>query len=320
MITINTTILFFVGFYLLIKGARILIDGASSVARIFNISHWIVGVVIVGIGTSIPELSINLASLYNGMDIGLGTIVGSNIFNTLFILGLSAIIFPLYVSRSWVLRDFFLNFLSVIVAGSVILFPLLGDQSFNGITQEEGLLLLATFLLWMWYMVWRRRNGDEEETTDYKTFAFLTSFFMIIGGILGVFFGGKWVVEGAEALALFFGVSDSLIGLTLISIGTSVPELTVSVSAIIKRERAIAVGNIIGSNIFDFLGILGIIASFGAISFPQDLILDVIIVLVATILLFVSMFVGRRYELSRAEGLIFIFLYILYLVFLFIRQ
>jgi len=290
------------------------------VARIFNISHWIVGVVIVGIGTSIPELSINLASLYNGMDIGLGTIVGSNIFNTLFILGLSAIIFPLYVSRSWVLRDFFLNFLSVIVAGSVILFPLLGDQSFNGITQEEGLLLLATFLLWMWYMVWRRRNGDEEETTDYKTFAFLTSFFMIIGGILGVFFGGKWVVEGAEALALFFGVSDSLIGLTLISIGTSVPELTVSVSAIIKRERAIAVGNIIGSNIFDFLGILGIIASFGAISFPQDLILDVIIVLVATILLFVSMFVGRRYELSRAEGLIFIFLYILYLVFLFIRQ
>ena len=305
-------ILFFIGFYILIKGAKTLVNGAVSVARIFNISNWFIGVVIVGIGTSIPELSINLASVFNGNTIGLGTIIGSNTFNILFILGISALFYPILMKKEWVLKDFVFNILAVIIAAFFIIFPVFGDSDFLGVTRGEALFLLALFVGWILYMFYRKHSN--ESGSDYKIFSVFTSFIMVLAGIVGVFIGGRWVVGGAETIAELFGASESLIGLTIIAIGTSLPELTVSVVALLRKRIGIAVGNIVGSNIFDFLGIIGITALLRPIATFPSVQFDIFAALGAALLLFAFTFIGRKYILSRLEGLIFIAGYIVYLV------
>lgn len=307
-------ILFFIGFYILIKGAKILIDGAVSVARIFNISNWFIGVVIVGIGTSIPELSINIASVFDGNTIGLSTIIGSNTFNILFILGISAIFYPILMKKEWILKDFIFNIIAVIISALFIIYPVFGDKDFLGVTRLEGLFLLFSFILWLLFIFFRKY--DESKEIDYKIFSALTSFIMIIAGIIGVFVGGRFVVGGAETIAGIFNVSSSLIGLTIVAVGTSLPELTVSLVALFKRRTGIMVGNIIGSNIFDFLGIIGGTAVLSPIVVLEPVKFNIFITLGAVLLLFVFTFIfGKKYTLSRFEGLIFILGYILYLVF-----
>lgn len=305
-------ILFFVGFYVLIKGAKILVNGAVSVARIFNISNWFIGVVIVGIGTSIPELSINLASVFNGGTIGLGAIIGSNTFNILFILGISALFYPILMKKEWVLRDFLINIFSVVVTAIIIIFPVFGDNSFLGVTRSEALFLFSLFIGWILYMFYRKHSNDDN--SEYKVFTVFTSFIMVLAGIIGVFVGGRWVVDGAEIIAQLFGASESLIGLTIVAVGTSLPELTVSITALIKRRTGIAVGNIVGSNIFDFLGIIGITALLRPIATFPSVQFDIFAALGATLLLFAFTFIGRRYILSRFEGLVFITVYVVYLI------
>lgn len=305
-------VLFFIGFYILIKGARILVNGTVSIAHIFNISNWFIGVVIVGIGTSIPELSINLSSVFNGNTIGLGTIIGSNTFNILFILGVSAFLYPITMKREWVLKDFLFNIGAVLISSVVIIFPLFGEGEFLGVTRLEALFLLGFFALWIWYM-FHRKHGDEG-VSDYKIFSAFTSFLMVVAGFIGVFIGGRWVVGGAETIAGLFGVSDSLIGLTVVAAGTSVPELTVSIVALMERKTGIAVGNIVGSNIFDFLGIIGLTALLKPIEIFSHVRFDIFAALFATLLLFALTFIGRKYILSRIEGLIFILGYVTYLV------
>lgn len=306
--------LFFIGFYILIKGAKTLVNGAVSVVRIFNISNWFIGVVIVGIGTSIPELSVNIASVFNGNTIGLGAIIGSNTFNILFILGISAVFYPIAMKREWVMKDFILNIAAVLVAAIVIIFPLFGDNGFLGVTRQESVFLLALFIGWIWYMF--RRNHNEEKNADYKIFSAFASFVMVVVGIVGVFVGGRWVVGGAETIAKLFNASPSLIGLTIVAIGTSLPELTVSVVALIKRKTGIAVGNIVGSNIFDFLGIIGMTALLRPVATFPSVQFDIFAALGSAFLLFALTFIGRKYILSRLEGLIFITGYILYLIFI----
>jgi cation:H+ antiporter len=307
-------ILFFVGFYVLIKGAKTLVDGAVSVARIFNISNWFIGVVIVGIGTSIPELSINLASVFNGGTIGLGTIIGSNTFNILFILGISALFYPILMKKEWVLRDFLLNILSVVITAIFIIFPIFGDNNFLGVTRGEALFLFLLFIGWILYMFYRKHS--DEDGSEYKIFTVFISFVMVLAGIIGVFIGGRWVVGGAETIAKLFGASESLIGLTIVAVGTSLPELTVSIAALIKRRTGIAVGNIVGSNIFDFLGIVGITALLHPIATFPSVRFDIFAALGAALLLFALTFIGRKYILSRAEGFLFIACYTAYLVFI----
>ncbi|OGD66219.1 hypothetical protein A2Z61_00120 [Candidatus Campbellbacteria bacterium RIFCSPLOWO2_02_35_12] len=307
-------ILFFTGFYILIKGAKILIDGAISIARIFNISNWFTGVVIVGIGTSIPEFSINIASVFNNSPVGISAIIGSNTFNILFILGVSALFCPISMKKEWVIKDFLFNIIAVVVSAVVIIFPLFGKSGFLGVERIEALFLLTLFIGWSLYMF--NRKIDDEKNVDYKIFSAFSSFVMIIVGFIGVFVGGHWVVDGAETIAVFFNASPALIGLTIVAAGTSLPELTVSMVALFKRRTEIAVGNIIGSNIFDFLGILGITALFRPIVVPSSAQFDIFATLGSVFLLFALTFIGRKYILSRTEGLIFIIGYILYLFFI----
>ena len=311
---IISLILFFTGFYILIKGAKILVDGAISIARIFNISNWFTGVVIVGIGTSIPEFSINIASVFNNSPVGISAIIGSNTFNILFILGVSALFYPISMKKEWVIKDFLFNIIAVVVSAVVIIFPLFGKSGFLGVERIEALFLLTLFIGWSLYMF--NRKIDNEKNVDYKIFSAFSSFVMIIVGFIGVFVGGHWVVDGAETIAVFFNASPALIGLTIVAAGTSLPELTVSMVALFKRRTEIAVGNIIGSNIFDFLGILGITALFRPIVVPSSAQFDIFATLGSVFLLFALTFIGRKYILSRIEGLIFIIGYILYLFFI----
>lgn len=312
-----TAVLFILGFVILIKGSDILTDGASSVARLFSISDWVIGVVIIGIGTSVPEFAITFASALKGTAVGLGTIVGSNTFNLLFILGAVALVAPVVMSKTWVRDDLAINIGSVAVIALLMFFPVLGDASFQGISFPEGVVVFGLFLLWLWHMIRRRREGGNG--TDYKTFALFTSILMIVGGLVGVFVGGKWVVDGATVLARTFGISDALIGLTIIGIGTSLPEIAVSLTAAWKGRAELAVGNIIGSNIFDFLGIVGIVSLFRPLPFPAELHSDIFMTMVASVLILATLYVGKRFRLGRGEGFVLILAYLVYFGFLIAR-
>jgi len=313
----TTVLLFFVGFFILVRGAQILIKGATSVASLFNVSKWFIGLVIIGIGTSIPEFSINIASALNGNIIGLETIVGSSTFNILFILGLSAFFYPLTLKKVWISRDIVIDLAAILLVVTVVTLPILGSSFFLGISQAEGLLLAGLLIFWMGFMFMQKATVDSG--VDVKVFTLFTSIIMILAGIVGVFLGGRWVVGGAEAIAVVAGISPALIALTVVAIGTSLPELVVSLVALFKKETGIAIGNIIGSNIFNFLGILGITALIRPIVVPEMFRFDILISLGAVFILFVLALVGKRYMLSRPEGIFMILLYLLYLSFIIVR-
>jgi len=314
----ETLTLFVIGFFILIKGADFLIDGATSVARRLNISNWIIGVTIVGIGTSIPEFSITFFDALKGnAGIGLGTVIGSNTFNILFILGLAAMILPLSVKPTWVKKDLMINVYAVLVSALVAVFPIAGGDFFE-ISKNEGWLLLILLVVWIFYLIARNGSVRQEEPGNefgLKITAVPLSALMIIGGLVGVILGAEWVVRGGEILAKTFGTSEALIGLTVVGVGTSLPELVVSVEAARKGNVGISLGNIVGSNIFDFLGILGVTAIVRNIPFPRELVGDFMVTLGAAVLLLLAMFVGRkRYTLARWQGLVFVLLYILYII------
>lgn len=317
MEVVNSLILFVLGFYILIKGAQLLIRGAVSLARVFNVSNWFIGAFVISIGTSIPELSINIASTFTGNNIGLATIIGSNIFNIFVILGLSAIFYPLVMRREWVVKDAFFNIVFIFIATVMILFSVVGE-SFDGIARGEGLILLSIFFVWVWFLFHRKSSVEEE--TDIEVVTLFAAFIMVVLGIVGVFIGGQWVVDGAVTVALLLGAEPAFVGLTIIAIGTSLPELTVSLVALSRGSTSIAIGNILGSSIFSFLGVLGITALINPIVVLPGIQFDIFVVLTAAVLFFTLMLVGRRYTLSRPEGVLFLMLYFSYIVFLIIRM
>ncbi|MFC1730674.1 sodium:calcium antiporter [candidate division KSB1 bacterium] len=310
-------LLFIVGFIILISSARLLVKGAISIARILRISTWIIGIAIVGIGTSIPELSISISSVFAGNNVGLGAIIGGNTFNLLMILGLVAFFSPVYVRKEWY-KDIFINIGAVLIAVLTILYPLFGNNfggDFVGITQVEGGVLLALFFVWFISML--KRDVVEDDGIDYQIFTAFASSVMIGVGIIGVFVGGHWVVSGAEAIALFFSVPPAVIGLTIVGVGTSLPELVVSLVALVNGQREIAVGNIIGSNVFGFLGILGITGLVKPLPVLESIQSDALIAVLASVVVAVLvLFVGKRGILSRAEGVFLILTYIAYLFFI----
>ncbi len=306
-------LLFFIGFIILVTSARILVKGAISVARVLKISTWVIGIAIVGIGTSIPELAISLSSTFAGNNVGLGAIIGGNTFNLLMILGLIAFFSPIYIRKEWY-KDIFINIAAVLTSVLLILLPSFGD-SFVGITRVEGGILLGLFLAWFVFML--KRDMVEEDGVDYQVFTTFISSVMIVVGIIGVFIGGRWVVSGAETLALLFSVSPAIIGLTIVGIGTSLPELVVSLVALSKGQQGIAVGNIIGSSVFGFLGILGITGLVKPLPVLESVQSDAFIAVLATFLVAILIFfVGKRGILSRAEGVFLILSYIAYLFFI----
>lgn len=306
-----TLSLFLIGFYILIKGANFLVDGSTSLARKFNISNLVIGLVIAGIGTSIPEFAISfLANITGESGVGLGTVIGSNTFNILFILGFSALFFPLKLKADWVKRDLSWNIVSVIVA--IFFAYVIG---FGEISRIEGAAMLALFVIWL-YIVIKKSNDATEYPEQIRIIAFPLAAGLIFAGLVGVILGGKWVVDGGVEIAKTLGASNALIGLTIVGIGTSLPELAVSFVAAYKKQPGIAVGNIIGSNIFDFLMILGFGALVKPVMAPASLLPDMIITAISAALLLAVMFVGEKYTLRRWEGFIFILLYAAYLIYL----
>ena len=306
-----TSSLFFVGLYILVKGANTLIAGASSFARRLRVSPIVIGLLITGIGTSIPEFSITvLANFIGQSDIGIGAIVGSNTFNILFILGISALLFPLKFKKEWIYRDFIWNIFAVII---VIMLSLNGV-----ISRLDGLILISLFIVWL-ILISRHEEAPDGDEKPLPSLSVPLSVGMILAGIAGVLLGASFVVDGAVAIAKDIGVSEALIGLTIVGMSTSLPELTVSLVAAFRREPAIALGNIIGSNIFDFLGILGLGAIIKPIIFPSELIPDVFVTLLATFVLLLTMFLGKRYVLTRLQGFIFVLLFLSYLTYVFFR-
>lgn len=310
----TSLILFFIGFSILIAGARFLVRGATSVATILKISPWAIGVAIVGIGTSIPELSISISSALDGNNVGLGAIIGSNTFNLLVILGLVALFSPVMFRREWY-KDLFINIGAIGIGTLAILFPLFGDPSFVGLSFEEGIFLTVLFFFWLFFLL--KQKAIVDDGVDYQVLTAFSSFVMVVAGLAGVFLGGKWVVDGAETIALLMGLSPAVVGLTIVAVGTSLPELTVSLVAVFKKQKGIAVGNIIGSNIFDFLGILGITALIKPLPVLGNIQTDVFATLGAVLLLlFLLTTLGKRGVLSRTKGLILIGGYIAYLFFI----
>lgn len=308
-------ILFAFGFWILIKGANVLVDGASSLARRLGVSSFVIGLVIVGIGTSIPEFAVAfLGNLIGEADISLGTIIGSNTFNLLVILGLAAIVRPLEFRPVWVGRDLVWNAAAVALAGLVAL----DGSSPAGISRGEGTVLLLAFILWLVFAL-RQPPDDAERSRSFHAIALPLAAFMIGAGLAGVLLGGKWVVDGAVVIAAALGISPAFIGLTIVGIGTSLPELAISLTAAWRRQTGIAVGNIIGSNIFDFLLIIGASAVARTVVFPAALAPDIALTFGAALLLIGVLSIGGRYTLKGWQGLGFVLLYLLYLAYLVIR-
>lgn len=314
-------ILFVIGFPALIGGADFLVKGSSSIAKRLGVSDLIIGLTIVSFGTSAPELIVNIfASLQGTGDIGIGNILGSNIANILLILGVSALIYPLTVKRQITWKEIPLNFLAAMVLFFMANDALIDKAPESLLTRIDGLILISFFAIFVYYMTHlaRSEKHEEEEHIAAKRPLWI-AIVMSLGGIAGLTYGGKWVVEGAETIASSFGLSDALIGLTIVAVGTSLPELATSAVAAWKKNTDIAVGNVVGSNIFNIFWVLGLSATIKPLPFSDIINTDILVFIGATLLLFIFSFTGGHQKIERREGILFLLAYIGYIVFLVIR-
>lgn len=316
-------LLFVIGFVLLIKGADWLVDGASALAKRFNISDLVIGLTIVSFGTSAPELFVNVYSSYVGnTGITIGNILGSNIANILLILGVSSLIFPLAVQKNTTWKEIPFSLLAAIMVGIMAADYYLDGIPVSAITRSEGLVLLSFFIIFMYYIFETSKSEQQEnsknisdETNNHNQPIYKSILFILLG-LTGLSLGGKWIVDGAVSIATTLGVSQSLIGLTIIAVGTSLPELATSAIAAYKKNADIAVGNVVGSNIFNVFWILGVSSIINNIPFDQKNFIDIGITIFASLLLFLFMFIGKKHILQRWQGILFLLLYITYIVFL----
>lgn len=312
-----TLILFVIGIVLLIKGADLLVAGASSLAAYFGVSALIIGLTVVAFGTSMPELVVNLlASASGNTDIAIGNVIGSNIANILLILGMAAMVYPLTVQKGTVWKEIPFSLLAVLAVAFMANDILLDGGVASVISRIDGLLLLSFFIIFMYYIFGLAAQGEVSATEKPTVYPWYKSVALIVAGIAGLVVGGRWIIEGAVAFATSFGLSEALIGLTIVAVGTSLPELATSVVAAYRRNTDIAIGNVVGSNIFNIFWILGLSAVISPLPFAPALQADVIVCLVATLMLFFALFVGRKHTIERWQGLAFVCLYAAYVVYL----
>jgi cation:H+ antiporter len=305
---------------ILIGGAEVLVRGAASISKKAGISSMVVGLTVVAFGTSAPELIVNIFSALKGStDLAVGNIVGSGIANILLILGVSAAIVTLEVKSNTTWKEIPFAALAVIAVYIMANDKLLDKGLVNAITRSEGLILLGFFVVFMYYVFGLMKASPiSDEDSEIKIYKSLYSFSMVVGGILGLFFGGKLLVDNATLLARSLGMSEILIGLTVVAVGTSLPELATSVIAATKKQTDIAIGNIIGSNIFNIFWILGLTSTIRPISISEVANFDIIVNLVITVLLFVILALNKH-KLKRPYGYGFLIIYVLYITFTFLR-
>ena len=306
------------GLVMILFGANYLVDGASSIAKKFGISEFIIGLTIVGIGTSTPEMVVSYMSAFNGStDLAIGNVVGSNILNTLLILGITALISPLAITRDNLRKDIPLN-----IAVTILLILLGLNKTFFGVGENtlsrlDGMVLLGIFV---WYFISSFKSGkgsddqdDEEGITERKIWV---SALMIAGGLAGLVIGGRLFVDSATSLAKILGISEKFIAITIVAAGTSMPELATSIVAAVKGKGQLALGNVLGSNIFNILLILGGSALIQPLSFASMTAVDLGIVLLCTVFILLSAFLFKKKELDRVEGVLFILMEAGYMWFL----
>ena len=306
-----TYFLFFLGFVLLIKGADFLVDGASSIANRLKISDLVIGLTVVAFGTSTPELFVNIvASARGNTEIAIGNVLGSNICNILLILGVCAAIYPLSVSKGTVWKEIPFSLLAVIVLALMANDRLIDGGGSSLLTRIDGLVLLAFFTIFLYYSfsIAKAIEGLDEHV-PVKRPGFARSFLLVFAGLIGLTLGGKWIVDGAVTLVKSFGMSESLVGLTILAVGTSLPELAASAMAAYKKNVEIAVGNVVGSNIFNIFFVLGVSATIKPLPFQARSNLDISVVTASSLLLFLFMFTGKKRSLDRWEGIVSLFLY-----------
>ncbi len=307
MIVLNI-ILLLVGFVLLIKGADFFVDGSSSVAKLLKVPSVVIGLTIVAMGTSAPEASVSItAGIAGSNEIAISNVVGSNIFNMLIVVGVCAIMKSFELDKTILKRDLPVN----IVAGSVLL-ALMFVGNLLGVI--DGLILLLIIVLYIAFLVRSAIKNRVEITDEIKTLSPVVSVIYIIGGLAAVIFGGDLVVDNATALAQAMGWSETFIGLTIIAIGTSLPELVTSVVASKKGENGLALGNVVGSNIFNILFILGMSSAISPIAVDSRALVNMTFLLIATVAMYI-LCVSRK-KLGRIEGIVMVSLYVIYTLYL----
>ena len=311
-------LLIIIGLALILAGANYLTDGAAALAQRLKMPEFVIGLTIVAVGTSTPELVVSAMSAINGSsDIAIGNVVGSNLFNIFIILGICTLITPLALSGSTIRRD-----IPIAVAASMIMLAALSDSylgisEINKIGRLEGVIMLIIYFALMAYTIrLARKEQSKEEQPKEKLMPLWLSLVMIVGGLGGLVYGGNLFVDNAILLAQRLGVSESVIAITLVAGGTSLPELASSIVSLVKGKADMALGNVVGSNIANILLILGSCATITPLTLGGITIVDILMVLLSSLLLFVSAFTFQRKAIDRYEGVIFLIIYVVYIWYL----
>lgn len=304
-------LLLLVGFVLLIKGADFFVDGSLSIAKLLKIPSVVIGLTIVAMGTSAPEAAVSIsAALQGSNEIAVSNVVGSNIFNMLAVVGVCALISPMPLDRNIVKRDFPVNIVATVVLLALVL---LG----NSLGRIDGAVMLALMIAYISWLVVAAIKNREEGSDNIKTMSPILSVVCIIGGLAAIIFGGNLVVENAKAIASAAGLSETFIGLTIVAIGTSLPELVTSIVASKKGENGLALGNVVGSNIFNLLLILGLSSAVTPIAIDTAAIINIIFVMIITVLMWILCLCTKK--IGRIPGAVMVALYIAYTTYLVIQ-
>ncbi len=310
------------GLAILIVGGEIFVKGSASVAKRLRVSPIVIGLTIVAFGTSAPELVVNLFSAFKGApDIAIGNILGSNIANILLVLGAASLIYPLTVKEGTTWKEIPFSILVLLVLFLLSNDVLFGNGTTNILSAGDGLILISFFVIFMYYTYGLAKvKGQVEEQPE--RFRWSTSVLFIIGGIICLVLGGQLMVDNGVILARMAGLSELLIGLTIVAVGTSLPELATTIIAAYRGHDELAIGNVVGSNIFNILWILGITPVVHSIEIHSAINFDLVITVGVTCLLFAYMFIGKKegkYTLTRWQGASFLILYVIFNIYVFIR-
>ena len=309
-------LLLIIGFALLIKGADLFIDGSSNLAKSLKIPTLVIGLTIVAFGTSAPEAMISIvASINNSNEIATGNVIGSNIFNLLVVLGVSAMIKNVKASREVITKDFLFMIFATVILIIFMFDKYISGASTNLITNGEGMVLVLIAILYTYSLI---LTANEEKRLKVERHKLTTKDIgILLLGITGIIIGGNIVVDSAEKIAINLGITKNLIGLTIVSMGTSLPELVTSIVAVKKGEKDIAIGNIIGSNIFNILFVLGISSSISAMSISQQSLIDAIILLIVSVMCYVLTCFKSR--IGKTKGLLMVLAYVVFMIYIVIR-
>lgn len=305
-------IILIVGFVLLIKGSDFFVDGSSNIASILKIPTLIVGLTIVAFGTSAPEAAVSITSSLAGSNaLAVSNVIGSNLFNILLIIGLCALLNELKIDKEVLKNDFpFLVIVTLIVSGLIII-------GWN-ISRIEGIILLGIIFTYIAYLVYSTKHKKESKVVEKPTMGLPRSIIYIVGGIAGIAIGADFVVDSASYIAMAFGMSETLVGLTIVAMGTSLPELVTSITALKKDENQLIIGNVIGSNLFNILFVLGASSAISPITVNPNMLLDIALMIGVTILCFI--FAKTQDKFDKKEGFILVALFIAYMAFAILRN